>query len=312
MKEITKISFLAPRHLPSAIDGIEFMYPYELRKIIKEELKIDVEAAELRYVKASISGSMAITLGFQIWRPETEYDDLKKLLFQYVLAHIKEKIKDGTLQEMEHVVILHSNHPPKRIYDVTKIPNVSGYEEEIEMEEPAKPIAAQLTENLLADDIIQHRDNINAVFYNKYSEKLIDLEQERNLLDFFKHAMSKEDFAYRIASLGSLVGKLNKVVLLRILEIPDTPDGTISLLEKYIRKLNGDIDKIIIPLKHINRLRQAYPIHTDKATGVIEAHKFFKLEYPLTKYDESWKILLKAYLNSLKSLFELLKEKILE
>ena len=125
MKEITKISFLAPRHLPSAIDGIEFMYPYELRKIIKEELKIDVEAAELRYVKASISGSMAITWGFQIWRPETEYDDLKKLLFQYVLAHIKEKIKDGTLQEMEHVVILHSNHPPKRIYDVTKIPNVS-------------------------------------------------------------------------------------------------------------------------------------------------------------------------------------------
>ena len=310
MKEITKITFGAPRHIPSSIDGIEFLYPYELRKIVKEEFKIDQETAELKYVKASISGSMAITWGFQIWRPETEYDDLKKILFRYVLEHIKEKIKDATLQDMEQVVILSSNHPSKRIYDVNKIPEVYGYEEEIEIEDKTKTIEDQLSENLLADDIIQHRDNINAVFYNKYSEKLIDLDQERNLLDFFKPAKSKEDFSYRIASLGSLVGKLNKRVLTKILGIPDSPDGTISLLEKYIKSIEGDVDKIIPPLKHINRLRQAYPIHTDKATGVIDAHNFFNLEYPLTNFDEAWKRLLEAYLKSLKLLFELLKAKI--
>ena len=312
MTEITKITFGAPRHLPSAIDGIEFMYPYEIRKLVKEKFKLDQEDAQLKYVKASISGSMAITWGFQIWRPETEYDNLKKLLFIYVLNHIKEKLKDGTLQEMEHVVILSSNHPPKRIYDLDQIPEVYGYEEEIEMNKNIKTIENQLSENLLADDIIQHRDHINAVFYNKYSEKLIDLDQERSLLDFFKPSKTKEDFSYRIASLGSLVGKLNKGILIKIVGTSTPTDGTLSLLAKYLQSINGDEDKIITPLKHINRLRQGYPIHTDKATGVIDAHKYFNLEYPIINFEEAWKVLLNAYLNSLKYLYELLKEKILK
>jgi len=134
MKTVSKITFGDPRFLPSAIDGIEFLFPYQIQTILKDSPKPDsFSTPKLKYVKASISGSMAINWGFQIWRSETEYDDLKKLFFFYVRDLIKEKIKEGTLKDEEHVIIVSSTHPPKKIYNAEESPEIFGHMEEIEI-----------------------------------------------------------------------------------------------------------------------------------------------------------------------------------
>ena len=57
-----------------------------------------------------------------------------------------------------------------------------------------------------------------------------------------------------------------------------------------------------------NRLRQGYPIHTDKANGVIEAHSFFEIDYPINDFKSAWEKLLISYLEVLKELFDLIKK----
>lgn len=305
MKKNIKIVFGQPRYFPSSIDGIEFYYPYQIINTQKEKYKIEENESSSFEIKISISGSLAITWGFQIWQPSENYSELVRLLLPYGLEEIKKKYKEGTLNKFEEIVLLLSNHPSKRIYNIDELPEVAGFEEIITIAE--KEIAEEIQENKLAGEIIQYRDLINAIVYNNHSKRLIELDQERNLLEFFKSAKTNEDFSHRIASLGALIGKLNKKLLIKLTESTDNSLGTIALLELLVKKY--DEEKIIITeiLRQINRLRQAYPIHTDKATGVISAHEYFGIDYPVTNYDKAWKILLGKYLFSLKNLFELIK-----
>ena len=216
MKETIKIKFLEPRHIPSSLDGIEIFFPYEIITESKEKYKITEKEKFQKGVKVMISGSLAITWGFQIWQPSESYKDLIKLLFMYVLEEVKTKYLEGTLNDFEEIVLLTSNHPQKRIYDVNQIPEINGYEELITIEENLKPISEEIKDNQLAGEIIQYRDLINALFYYRYSAKLIELDQERNLLEFFKSTTSNEEFSHRIASIGSLVGLMNKGLLKKI------------------------------------------------------------------------------------------------
>ena len=72
--------------------------------------------------------------------------------------------------------------------------------------------------------------------------------------------------------------------------------------------LSNDKNSIIDTLRAISKLRQGYPIHGDRSKGVLNAHAFFSLEYPIKEYSKSWKRLLGNYLSVLKELLELLKK----
>lgn len=309
----TILRFGPPRHLPSSIDGIEIYFPYEIVSSSKEKFKLLKEEKVGKGIKVSISGSLAITWGFQIWQPSENYFDLMKLLLPYAINEIKHKLEEGTLNDFEEIVLLTSTHPQEREYDINELAEVDGYEEEIlRGETNTKTISEQISINQLAGDIIQYRDLINALVYNKHDEKLLELDQERNLLEFFKTAYSNEDFSHRIASLGGLIGKMNKRLLKALSNESDNSFGTIALLEKFVINIGGKDSEITIPLRQINRLRQAYPIHTDKAKGVIEAHGYFDLDYPINDYEQAWETVLDRYLKSLKNLFELLKSELMK
>ena len=312
MKETTKIVFGQPKHIPSSLDGIEIDYPYQIITESNEKYKLSTQESSQKGIKATISGSLAITWGFQIWQPSENYRDLIKLLFMYVLEEVKTKYLEGTLNDFEEIVLLPSNHPQKKIYDINQIPEVNGYEEIINEEDELKPISEEIKENQLAGEIIQYRDLINALIYQKYSERLIELDQERNLLEFFKSAKSNEEFSHRIASLGWLVGLMNKKLLKKMSGNPDNNFGTIKLLEEYINLIGGDTEKTTKVLKQINRLRQGYPIHTDKANGVIEAHSFFNIDYPIKDFKSAWEKLLKSYLDVLREIFDTIKKEIMK
>lgn len=66
-------------------------------------------------------------------------------------------------------------------------------------------------------------------------------------------------------------------------------------------------DPIMEALKHFNNLRRMYPVHTDRAEGVLSAHRFFGLDYPVSDPTSGGRRLLEAYRDTLAKLLGLLK-----
>ena len=60
-------------------------------------------------------------------------------------------------------------------------------------------------------------------------------------------------------------------------------------------------------LKNFNKLRRMYPVHTDRAQGVLSAHRFFDLDYPVQDHAASGHRLLEGYRDTLEKLLALLK-----
>lgn len=76
-----KILFLAPVYdNQSSVDAIRYLFPYIIDSNIKKEIIV------------SISGDAAV--GYQVWskNPQKDYEELRKILFEHVLAYIKQKV----------------------------------------------------------------------------------------------------------------------------------------------------------------------------------------------------------------------------
>ncbi len=83
---------------------------------------------------------------------------------------------------------------------------------------------------------------------------------------------------------------------------------SIQLLEDYLNKSGVLKPQIIDTLRNINKMRQGYPVHGDRAKGVLEAHRYFAIEYPIADYGAAWKKLLNSYLETLQQLLKALKK----
>lgn len=301
-KIFNTLRFKSTRHLPSSRDAIEFLYFYD---IIDENGK-----AIPRTIKISISGSLSISWGFQIWSPEPEktYKNLEKILLQFGKDKIIEKLKEDTLNDHEELILLTSTHPLEPPYNPSNLIDVA--EAEYEVEVGHKTLSEEITENKLAASIIESRDRINAIFHSRHKAKLLLLNEERNLLDFFKTANSEEEFSHRIASLGQVSRHLNIDILRKLTGEDNLQEGSIFLLEKFLATINKKDKSITETLRQIGRIRQGYPIHTD-ITGAIKGYEYFGLKYPVDDYASTWMSLLNFYLTALKRLHETLYEEYL-
>lgn len=290
------IKFTGSRPLPpTGRSTFDFRYNY---KIIDEN--------------DAISNPMTIIVSISfilcsMWGYET--NDLEKILLQIAKDKIIEKLKEGTLNDFEQIMLLSNNSPAESPYQPQYLIDASEAEYEVEIGE--KPLNTQVVENKLAASIIETRDIINAIFYQKHHQKLLLLDEERNLLDFFKPATSEEEFSHRIASLGQISRHLNIEILRKITGETDSKIKSIQLLEKLLNKLEVQEKGITNTLKFLGRIRQGYPMHTDIA-GVIEGLKFFNIKYPIENYEQTWQILLTNYLQILQSLFKAFEEKYLQ
>lgn len=231
--------------------------------------------------------------------------DAEKLLLQFAKQQIIEKYKEGTLSDNEEVVLLTSTQPSNRPFD-PHILNLTE-NEQFKIKQDTKSLLEELNENQLAAAIIERRDIINALFASKHKEKLLLLTQERNLLDFFKDAKNEEEYSHRISSLGQVSRHLNIDILRSLTSETDKSVGSVALLDKFLISLNKPSKAISDTLKHIGYIRKGYPVHLD-IPDVIKGYKYFKLPYPVKDYSETWKFLLKSYLDSLNSLFDILVE----
>ena len=101
---------------------------------------------------------------------------------------------------------------------------------------------------------------------------------------------------------------MNLQCLRRLTQIEDPQVKTVKLLEEYLNKNKILHSQVIETLRNINKLRQSYPVHGDRVEGVLKAHKYFEIEYPITDYSDAWKKVLNSYLNALQQLLKILKE----
>jgi len=284
------VKFKQARFIPPASRMVfGFLYWYE---IISEDGTVENKTIG---VFASDVLSMTWQLPFN-----SKLQDAEKILLQFAKVTIFEKLKEGTLNDKEEVVLMTATQPKICPYNPENLVETKYAEYEVEMGN--KLLMQEISENKLAASIIETRDLINVVFSSKHNEKLLLLNQERNLLDFFKTAKTEEDFSHRLSSLGQVSRYMNVAILRKLTNETDTQLGSVILLEKFLISINKPNKIVTDTLRQIGRIRNGYPAHMD-IPDVIKGYKYFGINYPIVNYEVAWTTLLNHYLQALKELY---------
>jgi hypothetical protein len=177
--------------------------------------------------------------------------------------------------------------------------------------EPEVPKAKKTSFSFLSDDIAEIRDQINAISRDFLGDRLLELPQERAILDVYKPAESPEEFRSRVQSLAGICTAMNKQIMGKYLNKDSTKDvGSILLLEELLGKLvdSDQVAEVCNVLKNVNELRKGYPAHGDNTDKFLPAHDYFSITYPITNFESAWERILGAYFNAMKSLTKILAE----
>lgn len=231
-----------------------------------------------------------------------------RVMYEYAKRHVVDKIREGTLSEFEEIDLHTRNVELPCPFDPDRIESPINAIVTVEIAENKFMEDASFL--ALASSIIDARDNINAIFNQLNNDKLIVVVEERDLLQFFRDATTKEEFSYRLCALANAATNMNIQCLRTLTETENKEIKSIQLLELYLDKIGLKDKKPIETLRKINKLRQSYPVHGDRSKGVVEAHNYFKIEYPIIDFSESWKNLLEKYLEALHQLLNYLKGKL--
>jgi hypothetical protein len=165
--------------------------------------------------------------------------------------------------------------------------------------------------SILSDDITELRDQINALSTDLLGGRLLELPQERAILDIYKSGASAEEFRSRIQSLAIICVSINKSILAKALGKSSPKDiGSITLLREYVTQISTPerSESLCDVLKHINNLRKGYPAHGDNTAEYLPAHDFFGLKYPITEFAVAWDSILGRYFRAMTELRDLLSE----
>jgi len=222
-------------------------------------------------------------------------------------------VSEGVLVAQTEIQLTSTNAPNRCPFDPNRI-NLE-FEKPIEFILSVENPVSSAEPSSLGFKIVELRDNINAIFGEKFKGRILTIPQERSLVELFKGCKEHEDFAYRVASLSGLVTAIDsnslKININRQEKIKENGLKPLNILGEFLRERYPDEDKkvnsIMDVLKNFNRLRMMYPIHKDRANGVLAAHQFFGLDYPVSNYNIAWRLLLIKYRDTLNELFSVLK-----
>lgn len=293
------IRFLGGMHLPRQRDAIEYVFDFSI--IDSNLIGMPEERTSTEYVtiQTSITGTL-----HAMWSNQDPSLDIMKVLFEFSKRHISEKIKEGTILQKEALWLSTTSQPQSSPFESSKIQMRNG--DSFDVEILGVPIMENSSYMQLATNIIETRDYINGVAKEKLGGRLLSLLSERDLLQLFREAKTEEEFVYRMSALKNIAINMNEELLKNSIQTDKTVTGSINLFENYLKQSSEYDETPIKVLRSINRLRQAYPIHTDAADGVQDAHRFFVLPYPIKNYDQAWRTILVSYSDALKRIFEIL------
>jgi len=159
-----------------------------------------------------------------------------------------------------------------------------------------------------ARDIIDTRDNINAVFGEKYGDRLLTITQERALFELSRPCKTREEFAFRASSLAGLAVAIDTIAIDHRITAPSN-SGSIDKLGLFLRTEypESDSTEIMETISKFNQVRRMYPIHTDRAKGVIAAFNHFGIGYPVEDFQIAIERMLAKYLDCLNDLLSVFK-----
>ena len=293
------IVFRKPSIAPQLINGVLIDFPFS---IIQEGIGYEKDKQSNYNFRIGLSDYLLHDWGENI--QNLNEDKVFKMAYPFAESIILEKINDGTLKNYDEKVITTEDNHAQYPYNLDKVSKIEN--NKIEIESPKNTIGEIIETNQLADEIVQLRDNINTLFYDKYKEILLFLNEERGILNFFRKVQTEEEFTHRLASLGELIKNMNSKKLINLIDQEEN-NGSISLLEIFIKQLGFKNFEVINIFRKINRIRQGFPIHTDKAV-IISSLKYFDLNYPIENYKIAWNTILISYRNGLKELKEIISK----
>ena len=298
MTQGIRIKFGDYKQLPITSDRLDFLFHFttvDSRYVGSPE---EFRKTEPYHLVVGISGTLRAMWGLQGLL-------LVKTLFELGKRHLIEKVKDGTLTSKVELQLATSNTPNKAPFDTGRIPDPQGFEVFVPME---KPNLSENREGLqLGGDIVDMLDNINAVFHDHFGDLLFVPKEFRATLELVRPANTKEEYIFRVISLAQLIGRLNLPALRKLTKESDTQVKSISLLEKFIVSLGYKPELSVPILRALVLLRQGYPVHTDTADGILAAHKFLGIGYPVTEYRTAWLTLLNHFHKALQHIKEVVE-----
>lgn len=204
-------------------------------------------------------------------------------------------------------IALNTYNAPKSVASLPKI--VPGMV--IPVPRPTVATAQNNRFSILSDDITELRDQINALSNDLLGGRLLELPQERAILDIYKSGATADEFRSRIQSLATICVSINKTVLGKALSKASTAEiGSITLLRDYLTQVSTTerAGSVCDVLKHINNLRKGYPAHGDNTAEYLPAHDFFGLKYPITEFAIAWDSILGRYFKAITELRDLLSD----
>ncbi|MEP6465993.1 MAG: hypothetical protein ABJB05_06790 [Parafilimonas sp.] len=292
-KKLKTIKFKKADYLPPASRLVfGFLYWYDL---VNEDGTV-----QFKTIAAFASDVLTMIWGLT-WDGKGPLD-AEKILLQFAKDKIIEKVKEETLNDQEELTLMTSTQPAKCPYNAENLIETKYAEFEIEFEVETKSLTEEIMDGKLAISIIETRDEINAVFREKFGDNLLLLNQERNIVDFFKTATSFEEFAVRTSSLAEISRNLNVSFLRKTTNDKSEPAKlSVELLEMFANQKMLSTE-IIEVLRNFGRIRQGYPNHMDNPR-VIKSLQYFNISYPVRDFEGSWTTLLTYYLNALKTFF---------
>ncbi|MEX2053082.1 MAG: hypothetical protein WD898_02550 [Candidatus Paceibacterota bacterium] len=175
--------------------------------------------------------------------------------------------------------------------------------------------------SILSDDISDIRDKINTLSTYLLGDRLLQLPQERALIDMYKEARTDEQFSSRLQSLAGLTTSINKSLILQAFKTSEVESiqhkhdhrdirkiAPILILEELLALYSTpeDASRICTVFKRLNNLRQGYPVHGDNAQNYLGAIDFFKLQYPIEDFSIAWDTILGKYFKAMRDLLKVL------
>lgn len=226
------------------------------------------------------------------------------ILLEYAKQHLSGKIADSSLSSVEEIQLSSSNAPWEPPFDPSQLPSALPLEFDVHVPEAPPPDEIELA--TLASQVIDLRDNINALYGERHNTRLLTLPQERALLELSRPCATREEFAFRLSSLCGLATAIDTSGFDRLLGAADGA-GSLDKFSLHLRQTYpGDsVERVIQVLVNLNRLRRMFPIHSDRAGGVIQAAQYFGLEFPVTDYQPAMLKLLASYRDALRDLLSL-------
>lgn len=314
MSKAITIQFANDEWLPRTRDGIDYLLRYSF---VDSEFVGKPDESFLTtqaHIVIGISGTLNSMWGLS-------ENNLRKVLFEYGKRHVETMISEGTLANQTELQLTTFSAPAQCPFDPDRID--LSFDSPLEYSFSSENPLSSAESTSIAFQIVDLRDSINAIFGEQFKGRLLTLPQERHLVELFKSCEKNEEFAYRIASLGGLSTSIDpkaiKATNKKSKGEQKKPNEKVSkrqgelkpldLLGEFLRD-RYSIDKtneVMDVFQNFNKLRRMYPIHTDRAKGVLDAYRFFEIEYPISNHNHEWKKLLEKYRDCLKILLDLLK-----